>query len=194
MKITFKGKLKTEELKKIELPENAVKFREPNNISHMNIIASIIAAIVWIILFGLTKLKVDNTQMYLANYTLVGWIVSFFIIIPHELVHAMCFPKNAEVDLYTMPMGMCVTSYHPISKNRFILMSLAPNILFGLIPYIVWFFIPSSGFAEALKTASILSIVMGSGDYINVFNAITQMPKGSYQIPSEFNSYWYIPE
>ena len=37
-------------------------------------------------------------------------------------------------------------------------------------------------------------ISAGAGDYLNVFNAITQMPKGARTYLHHFNSYWYIPE
>ncbi|MBQ4282485.1 MAG: hypothetical protein IJB96_00980 [Lachnospira sp.] len=39
-----------------------------------------------------------------------------------------------------------------------------------------------------------LSISMGVGDFYNVFNALTQMPKGARTYLHKFNSYWYIPD
>ncbi|MCI8497238.1 MAG: DUF3267 domain-containing protein, partial [Clostridiales bacterium] len=34
----------------------------------------------------------------------------------------------------------------------------------------------------------------GAGDYYNVFNALTQMPKGARTYLYQFNSFWYMPE
>ena len=39
-----------------------------------------------------------------------------------------------------------------------------------------------------------MCIGMGAGDYINVFNAATQMPKNALTYLNGFNSYWYIPK
>ena len=39
-----------------------------------------------------------------------------------------------------------------------------------------------------------LALVSGAGDYLNVFNALTQMPKGSRTYLYEFHSWWYLPE
>ncbi len=36
-----------------------------------------------------------------------------------------------------------------------------------------------------------MSIAMGFGDYINVFNALTQRPNGGKTYLNGFHSYWY---
>ena len=35
---------------------------------------------------------------------------------------------------------------------------------------------------------------MGSGDYYNIINALTQMPRGARTYLHGFHSYWYLPE
>jgi len=77
-----------------------------------------------------------------------------------------------------------------MTKTRYIFMSLFPNIVFGLIPYIIGMLNPSSTW---LLSWGVLSLSMGAGDYYNVYNAITQMPKGAMTYLHKFNSYWYIP-
>lgn len=78
-----------------------------------------------------------------------------------------------------------------MSKSRFIIMSLLPNIVFGFIPYIIFLINPDYSF---LGTLGFLAIGMGAGDYYNVYNAMTQMPKGARTYLYQFNSYWYVPE
>ena len=68
-------------------------------------------------------------------------------------------------------------------------MSMLPNIVFGLIPFIV--FLIDHDF-YLIGIASCYCIAMGFGDYINVFNALTQMPKGAKTFLSGFHSYWYL--
>ena len=38
----------------------------------------------------------------------------------------------------------------------------------------------------------VIAVAMGAGDYYNVFNALTQMPKGARTYLYQMNSYWYI--
>ena len=78
-----------------------------------------------------------------------------------------------------------------MSKFRFIFMSLLPTIVFGFIPYALFIANPEWVVFGALGA---MCISMGSGDFINVFNALTQMPKGARTYLYKFNSYWYIPE
>ena len=45
-----------------------------------------------------------------------------------------------------------------------------------------------------LLMVGILGIGAGAGDYYNVFNAVTQMPRGARTYLYKFHSYWYMPE
>lgn len=83
-----------------------------------------------------------------------------------------------------------VTGPEAMSKGRYIFMSLLPNLIFGFIPYIIAMIFPSLGFIGVFGA---ISISGGAGDYYNIFNAITQMPKGSKTYLHQFNSYWYMP-
>ena len=71
------------------------------------------------------------------------------------------------------------------------MMSLAPNIVFGFIPLILFFIFPSVPF---LGVFGAISIGCGAGDYMNVINALTQMPKGALTYLYGFHSYWYMPQ
>ena len=78
-----------------------------------------------------------------------------------------------------------------MSKKRFIFMSLLPNLVFGFLPYCLSFL----GIQYlTLAVLGVIAIGMGAGDYYNVFNALTQMPKGAGTYLYQMNSYWYIPE
>ena len=56
-----------------------------------------------------------------------------------------------------------------MSKKRFIGMSMLPNIVFGILPYIIGMIYPNLIFFTAL---GIFATGMGAGDYYNVFNAL----------------------
>ena len=70
------------------------------------------------------------------------------------------------------------------------LASLLPNIVFGVIPFIIGMVYPRWLFLAML---GVCAIGMGAGDYYNVYNALTQMPKGARTYLYQFNSYWYMP-
>jgi len=200
MNLEFKGFYKNvEQLPVADLPERAVKFKEPDSMLKLNLIASlfVIPVIILIILAIALKSYLFGEDIYMVYFNLWAIILALLTIFPHEVLHAICFPKDQKVQLWLMPafLGAFVVSTAPISKRRFIFLSLLPNIVFGLLPLIIWIFLPiESEFAASILTFSVLCLLFGVGDYLNVFNAIWQMPKGSIQQLSGMNSYWYIPE
>ena len=77
-----------------------------------------------------------------------------------------------------------------MTKGRFVLMSLLPNIVLGLVPYILFFFFPQEILLAMFAAGNLAA---GAGDYIHVYHALTQMPKGSLTYMSGIHSYWYMP-
>ncbi len=192
MKLHYKGKydLNPDSLPHGEHKEGAVKFKEAENSKKLGIIANIVSVILMVLFavpafFRAKGLIMDNfIQLY------IGMILSMVFAFPHELMHAVCFKK--DVYLYTnLAQGMLfVIGPEDMSKARFIFMSLLPNIVFGFIPYIIGMIFPQYIW---LLSLGVMSIGMGAGDYYNVFNAATQMPKGARTYLYKFNSYWYMP-
>ena len=121
----------------------------------------------------------------------VGFWLGCICLVPHEFLHAIFFKK--DVYMYTnLSQGMLfVVGQENMSKIRFCLMSLFPNIVFGFIPFIIYMINPSF---KILGELGAFSIACGVGDYLNVFNALTQMPKGAKTYLSGMHSYWYMPE
>ena len=162
----------------------AVPFREPKDSKTLGIVASAIAL----------PLMIGAAILYFVRCrgTWNGWgfILYFLSFVPHEFLHALCFWE--DVYMYqNLKQGMLfVIGPEDMSKGRFIFMSLLPNIVFGFIPFAVFLICPE---LRLLGTFGMLSIASGAGDYLNVFNALTQMPKDSLTYLSEFHSYWYLP-
>ena len=63
-------------------------------------------------------------------------------------------------------------------------------VLSAFLPFLAFVINPD---LHILGTLGLMSIPMGMGDYINVFNALTQMPRGSRTYLYKFNSYWFMP-
>ncbi|MCI7179028.1 MAG: DUF3267 domain-containing protein [Schaedlerella sp.] len=193
MKLHYKGKydLKPESLPHGEHMPGAVKFKEASDMKQLSLIANGMSVIITILLIILAFIR---CRFYIKEeywQILLGCVVPLLTLFPHELLHAVCFKK--DVYLYTnLSQGILfVVGPETMSKGRFIFMSLLPNLMFGIIPYIIGMVCPKLVFFLVFGA---LSAGMGAGDYYNVFNAATQMPKGARTYLYQFNSYWYMPE
>jgi len=168
----------------------AVKFKEAEDSKKMALIANGLATVILIIL-AIPALLRNWNQLGESNLPMIlGMVASLLTAIPHEFLHAICFKEDAYI--YTnLAQGMLfVVGPETMSKGRFIFMSLLPNIIFGFIPYLVGMIFPNQTFCLWL---GVMCLGMGAGDYYNVFNAMTQMPKGARTYLYQFNSYWYMP-
>ena len=170
---------------------NAVKFKEVDSTKELADIANGIAIALMILLSIPVYLKYKGSLFDYFDEMMVGAMLPLLTMFPHELLHALCFKE--DVYLYTdFKQGLLfVVGCETMSKQRFIFMSLLPNIVFGFIPYMISFL----GIQYlTLAVLGVIAIGMGAGDYYNVFNALIQMPKGARTYLYQMNSYWYIPE
>lgn len=201
MRFVWKGRIKDmQELPKGNLPSNAVKYKEPENTTKLNLVA-ILFTIPVLLLVGVgifIKSQLDANFIFPRMYDIRGFLLAFISVLPHEYLHGLGFPKEAEVQCWYKIESMIafVVSTYPTSKRRFIYLSLLPNIIFGFIPFILWVVIPFQNIdaSNILFCFSSFSLLIGAGDYMNVYNTITQVPKGAITQLSGFNSYWYLPE
>ena len=192
MKLHYKGKydLNPESLPHGEHMPGAVKFKEAEDTKKMAWIGNLIG-IGLLILFGVPAFLRCKTYI-LDNIGMIwlGSILSMLTLFPHELLHAICFRE--DVYLYTnLAQGMLfVIGPETMTRRHFVFMSLLPNLVFGFLPYLVGMFLPQY---PILLCFGLMSITCGAGDYYNVFNAMTQMPKGARTYLYQFHSYWYLP-
>ena len=189
MKLVYKGKFdgKESSLPVREHEEGAVKFREFDSMKKLALFANILAIVITVICFAL--LAIRGAGFSILN--IFGCVAFVITLIPHELLHAVCFKDT--VYLYTnLKQGMLfVVGPENMSKTRFVLMSLFPNIIFGFIPFLLCMVFPSLTFFGALGA---FAIGAGAGDYYNVYNCLTQVPKGGKVYMYGMNSYWFIPK
>ena len=166
----------------------AVPFKEPQDPKKLAMVANGIALALLVVLLAAAALR--GGAHYSFVQFLLGWLLGMAILFPHELLHAVCFQE--DVYLYTnWRQGMLfVVGPEDMSRARFVFMSLLPNLVFGLVPYLVGMAFPRLFF---LLIWGAIALSMGAGDYYNVFNALTQMPKGARTYLYQFNSWWYMP-
>lgn len=187
MKLIYKGKYKGNELDlpQREHPEGAVPFKEPQDMKTLTMVANALAIGFTVVLLVLLWVRAGH---FVISYP--GVIMSLATIFPHEFLHAICFRK--EVYMYqNLKQGlMFVVGPEDMSKTRFVVMSLCPNMIFGIIPFLLFMINPQ---LEMWGTLGAFALGMGVCDYMNVFHALTQMPKGAKTYLSGMHSFWYIP-
>ena len=147
---------------------------------------NLLALVIVAVFLGIFYLRAEVTYINI----MLGSIMALLVIFPHELLHGLCLKEEVYLYTYWSKGMLFVTGPEVMSKRRFIFMSLLPNMLFGFIPYIIALIFPSLGFMGIFGA---ISIGCGAVDYYNVFNAITQMPKGAKTYLHKINSYWYMP-
>lgn len=199
MNIVWKGRFRhIEQLPEGNLPDNAVKFNEPETFLTLNLMASIFVIPVFCIagISYYVKTFMGLTVDFWGMFNIMGFVMSVIMLIPHEYIHAIAFPKQAEVQVWYSIKNMMMFTYstYPTSKLRFIISSLLPSFIFGFIPLAIWMFIPngSTEFSKTLFSFAFFSLVLCIGDFLNVLNAATQMPKDSVTQLSRMHSYWYM--
>ena len=191
MRLHYKGKydLNPDSLPHGEHQPNAVPFKEAQDTAtlgkYMTIVSIIVLAVFSVPLF----IRCGNFVG--SIWFLAGLAASVLAAFPHELLHAICFKEDAYI--YTnIKQGMLfVIGPETMSKGRFIFMSLLPNMVFGFLPYTIAMIFPEQTFFASM---GLVSIAAGCGDFYNVFNAATQMPRGARTYLYKFNSFWYMPE
>ncbi len=171
------------------LPAGAVAFREPDSTTTTALVANGIALALLIPLGALVIWR--SGGMDFSDFTItLGILLSLVFAIPHEFLHAIWFRE--DVYLYTnLRQGMLfVVGSEDMTKGRFIILSLFPAIVLGIIPLVIFLINPS---LKLLGYFGLFSFISASGDFINVFNALTQMPAGALTFLHGYHSYWYLP-
>lgn len=132
------------------------------------------------------------SPIYIIPAIAIGLIIALPL---HELVHAICYPKEA-----TVWVGLCLRkvaayaiAYHPLTKKRFIIMSLAPAVL-GVIPLIGFIFIPIT--MKPLLTICIVSAFMGlispAPDYMDITSVLKKSPPHALICDTQDGLYAYV--
>ena len=145
--ITFKKSINNpNEYQCGNIPHNAKKMNSPSSINEMMKKATPIAIILCLIMMisMFIKTYVSNQIVIHPIAILFGFLIGFALLLVHELLHAIVFPKKADVTIGKLKgklVFVALASY-PLKKTRFIVMCLLPFLL-GIIPLIVFAFSPA---------------------------------------------------
>lgn len=124
-----------------------------------------------------------------------GWLALYAVLIVlHELIHAAFFPRRAVKDVWFYQMQAAMVYCNtPVTRTRFVIMSLAPAVLLGVLPFVSWlFWAQSVNFILSIAWGSMAwSMIFGGiGDFYNVRNVLAQVPKDAYVFNYGLHTYW----
>ncbi len=177
----YNGVLET--LPSQRMVKNAVKFREPTP-QKLSLVGNALSLGIAVLTFYTVYLR-SRTAGFIS---IPGIGLALLSLLPHEFLHAICFREDVYFYFFLKGGMAFVVGSEDFEKWRFVFMSMLPNVVFGFIPYVVFMVNPSYRF---LGTMGALAIAMGAGDYMNVFNALTQVPKNGKIFMYQMSTYWY---
>lgn len=205
LNIVYKGCLEKEKLLITENPRNAVEFKECDSVGGVFVGGGIIALpflilITLIMIYCIVCQYKEQEGSVISCAVLMGLfgivMVLFAVQYLHELLHAIFYPRTAKKEIWYTKKGNALFVYCKahITKKRFIWICLAPNVILGMLPFAIfvciqgvisiYFFVPAI-------IISYFTMIMGIGDYYNVYNALCQVPKGGIIYNNGLHSYWY---
>ena len=173
--ITFKPTIDDiKEYQRGNLPGNAVRIDAPHSIDEMLKKAAPIEAVLCMVLFLAMFIKtIVNHDLVINPIAVVlGFIIGFLLLAVHELLHAVVYPKDANVTVGKLKgkLVFVALASFPMSRQRFILMSLLPFVL-GIVPLLVFIILP----AEYKIVNGLMFGMAGMGmvsPYVDVYNVI----------------------
>ncbi len=145
--ITFKPFIEDiKEYQRGNLPENAVRLDTPHAIDETLKKAAPIEAVLCVVLFVAMFIKsIVNHDLVIHPIAVAfGFIIGFLLLTIHELLHAVVYPKAANVTVGKLKgkLVFVALASFPMSRQRFILMSLLPFVL-GIIPLLAFVISPA---------------------------------------------------
>lgn len=155
----------------------------------------VIVIVILILASVLIKIKQNYIQGLQMNR--IGYLIGFALTLPflviHELVHGLSCPRNCTVNYYYSIHGITCYPLDPMTRNRYVFMAIAPAVVLGFIPIIIWIFIPVKFVMfNSIMFAFSLGNLFGSvADLYNLLKALIKAPKESFIQASGENVYWF---
>ena len=114
----------------------------------------------------------------------------------HELIHALMYPSDCEKQIWKFNGGYFVYCNAEISKNRFIVLSVMPMILLGIIPFICWSVLTNekTPWSVCALLLSFAMVFIAAGDIYNVINVIKKVPKKATVVNYGLHTYYIRKE
>ena len=176
------------------LPPNAKRLERPAD--------PVRASTPYMILPGLlcfaavfVKARLARTFLFDPRYAPLAFLIGFLVAMPlHEWLHGICYPREAVVYI-----GLCLkrlrayaVCFYPITKRRFILMSLAPAVP-GAAALAVFLLCPASWkpVLSVCAVSAFMGLLSPAPDYMDICLVARAVPKGARIQASYQGLFWY---
>ena len=185
MKIRYRGSFdgKVASLPPAQPVEGAVRVEEPGRPRELVRKTNIGAAIFFAVLLVLVILRGGLAALHLG-----GVVLALLAVFPRELMRALFYREECWFYLNFQDSMPFVTGSEHMSRTRFLLLTLLPDVLFGLIPLVLYFIWPN---LSILGTMGLICLPMGFGDYLLAWLVLRQVPGDATVYRQYFHTYWY---
>lgn len=149
-----------------------------NDKDNIQIKAMPVCVLLIILCNGVLFLKLFNSTISIKPiFIILGFLIGFMLLIVHEILHGIVYPKNVNVSIgFIKPITFVALASYPMSKNRFIIMCLLPFIL-GIIPMLIFVLTNNSIICSLNFGMMCIGIISPYPDVYNVFQVIKKVPK-----------------
>jgi len=172
---------KIKEYQRGKLDAKCVKIKMPKNMNELMIKGLPFLIPSFIIIFASMSIKTIISEQNIVSrpFILIGAIIGFILLLVHEYLHSIVYPKEANSYIgIAKPITFVSLTSYPLSKKRFIIMSLLPYIL-GIIPLIAFWLSPANliELNGLLFGMACMGIASPYPDAYTVYQIIKQVPK-----------------
>lgn len=183
------GKYDESKLEQTIVPNNAIEF----NIDQSNKRIFLYAVILTVFAVAAPRVRFAFGMSFRILPALLGMVVSIAFLPIHELIHSLCYPKGATVFAYWHGFRIELHSTATISKRRYIVFLIMPMLILGVVPLLIWFFLPSeaSFFNGLLYGFSFAGIGLSIGDILTLVTVVRTIPKAYWFMASGTKFYYY---
>ena len=163
------------------MPEGAARIEGPSSDDEMMRATAPIGVALCLLMTGImcAKTRACHEAVVSPWGILAGFVMGFLLLVVHELLHAVAYPKEASVTVGKMkgkPVFVAFASY-PMKRRRFIQMCLLPYVL-GLIPLAAFLFLPPAN--HLLNGMMFGMACMGTiSPYPDIYNALLVLKSSS---------------
>lgn len=181
-KIIFKG------ITRVDDPIFAVLEPKPANSNHIAIPENFmtVSLIFALPLMALSIALIFVKRQLLNDFPMVrsaipiGIALGILCCFVHEFLHAVVQPKYAVAYIGLIPAKFMfyMKCSAPISRGRFILMSLLPVIL-GIVPMIIFIVSKNQVLNSIMWPMGMIGLISPSPDYLNVYTILRTVPKNA---------------
>lgn len=143
----------------------------------------------------LIKRNMMNDFPMVRSLLPLGLLLGLACCFVHEWLHALPQPKGATAYIGLIPRHFMfyMKCKEPLSRGRFILMSLLPVVL-GVLPLAGFMLSGSQELNAILWPMAMIGLVSPSPDYQHVAQVLRQVPKGARIQDSEDGMCWYLAD